>query len=153
VVKAVYLLNFGRFATWPPIADVTNPTSFTVCVLGSDPLGPTLDSTVKGETINGRRVVVKRWETLPNQSGCRILFIGSTEGARLNELLPVLTREAVLTVSDMPRFTERGGMIQFVLEGNKVRFRVNAAAVDQAGLALSSELLRVATSVTRPVTQ
>jgi hypothetical protein len=60
-----------------------------------------------------------------------------------------LDREAVLTVSDMPQFSLRGGMIQFVPEGKKIRFEVNLAAVQRAGLALSSELLKVATTVRR----
>jgi hypothetical protein len=54
-----------------------------------------------------------------------------------------------LTVSDMSQFVKRGGMIQFVLEGKKVRFEVNLTATQHAGLTLSSELLKVATAVKR----
>jgi hypothetical protein len=57
--------------------------------------------------------------------------------------------KAVLTVSDMPDFSRRGGMIQFLLEGNKVRFEINLAAAESAGLTLRSELLRVAKAVRR----
>jgi hypothetical protein len=53
----------------------------------------------------------------------------------------------VLTVSDIPQFCQRGGMIQFVLQGDRVRFEVNLAAAQHAGLSLSSELLKVATTV------
>jgi hypothetical protein len=54
-----------------------------------------------------------------------------------------------LTVSDIPQFSQRGGMIQFVLEGNRIRFEVNLTATRRAGLSLSSELLKVATAVRR----
>jgi hypothetical protein len=60
-----------------------------------------------------------------------------------------LDKTAVLTVSDMPQFAQRGGMIQFVLEGNRVRFEVNLIATQHAGLTLSSDLLKVATAVRR----
>jgi hypothetical protein len=40
-------------------------------------------------------------------------------------------------------------MIEFVLQGSRVRFDVNLAAAQQAGLNLSSELLKVATNVRR----
>ena len=53
------------------------------------------------------------------------------------------------TVSNVPKFSQRGGMIQFVVEANKVRFEVNLASAERAGLSLSSELLKVATTVTR----
>ncbi len=67
----------------------------------------------------------------------------------MKEVLASLGATSVLTVSDLPRFTQRGGMVQFVLEGNRIRFEVNATAVERAGLALSSELLKVAVNVRR----
>jgi hypothetical protein len=52
-----------------------------------------------------------------------------------------------LTVSDIPSFTNSGGMIGFELIDNRVRFDVNLAAAEKAGLTLSSQLLKVATDV------
>ena len=49
-VKATYLYNFGRFVHWSPNATATKGDSFSICVLGQDPFGPTLDSTLVGET-------------------------------------------------------------------------------------------------------
>jgi hypothetical protein len=49
----------------------------------------------------------------------------------------------------MPGFITNGGMIQFVLAENKVRFQVNLAATDKAGLTFSSQLLKVATYIKR----
>jgi hypothetical protein len=65
------------------------------------------------------------------------------------EILTALDESGVLTVSDMPGFTRRGGMIQFVLEGERVRFEINLASAESARLVLSSELLKVAASVKR----
>jgi YfiR/HmsC-like len=145
-VKAAYLYNFGRFVEWP--AGVTAKSdSFTVCVLGQDPFGPVLDATLAGETIGGKSVAAKRISNPPEAVRCQIVFISSVEDSRFNKIIEALDREAVLTVSDMAQFSQRGGMIQFVLEGKKVRFEVNLTAVHRAGLTLSSELLKVATTV------
>ena len=67
----------------------------------------------------------------------------------LRKNLAALDKSPILTVGDQPDFLKRGGMIQFVLEGNKVRFEVNLTAAKKAGLTLSSELLKVATAVRR----
>jgi hypothetical protein len=56
-------------------------------------------------------------------------------------------RVRVLTVSEIPDFTASGGMIQFVVRNNKVRFEAKLAAADKAGLTPSSQLLKVATAV------
>lgn len=146
-VKAAYLYNFSKFIKWPANAPSANSDSFTICVLGSDPFGAVLDGTVAGEAIDNKRVAVRRVATAKEAAGCRIVFISATEDARLKPLLLALDKSGALTVSDMPGFTDRGGMIQFVLDGHRVRFEINLAAASSAGLSLSSELLRVATVV------
>lgn len=146
-VKATYLYNFGRFVEWPGKAAAVQGGSFTVCVLGQDPFGPSLDATLAGETIGGKTIVAKRVSSAEESGNCQILFLSPTDDSRLNKTIAELDKKAVLTVSDMPQFVKRGGMIQFVLEGKKVRFEVNLTATQHAGLTLSSELLKVATAV------
>jgi len=146
-VKAAYLYNFGRFIEWPSVVTTGKGGPFTICILGEDPFGATLDATLAGETIAGKNVVAKRIATTQESVNCQIVFLSAAEAGRLNKIMEGLDKEAVLTVSDMPQFAQRGGMIQFVLEGNRVRFEVNLTATQHAGLTLSSDLLKVATAV------
>src|SRR5712692_793253 len=147
-VKAAYLYNFGKFVEWP--AKVTaDGDFFSICVLGEDPFGPIIDRTIVGESINGKKAVIKRIAKPQDALSCRILFISSSEESRLKEILTVVVKTSVLTVSDIPEFTGRGGMIQFVVEANKVRFEVNLTTAEREGLTLSSQLLKVAISVRR----
>jgi YfiR/HmsC-like len=148
-VKAAYLYNFGRFVEWPGKVAGDQGGSFTVCVLGQDPFGPSLDATLAGETIGGKTIIAKRITSAEESDNCQILFLSPQADSRLNKIIADLDKKAVLTVSDMPQFVKRGGMIQFVLEGKKVRFEVNLTATQHAGLTLSSELLKVATAVRR----
>ncbi|HEX5483474.1 MAG TPA: YfiR family protein [Terriglobia bacterium] len=145
-VEAAYLYNFGKFVRWPP----STPRSgklFPICVLGQDPFGPILDATVADEAVNGKEVVAKRISSLEAAAGCRILFIGSSERKQMEQILNQADKMEVLTVSDAPRFLQEGGMIEFVLIQDHVRFEVNLTAARRAGLDLSSELLKVATRV------
>lgn len=68
---------------------------------------------------------------------------------RLPQVLAALDKTSVLTVSDIPQFSQHGGMIQFVSDRNKIRFEINVTNAEDAGLSLSSELLKVAVRVTR----
>lgn len=144
-VKAVYLYNFGRFVEWPAVSSTNVP--FTICILGHDPFGAVLDDTLSGEAIGNLKLVAKRISNLRDAASCRILFISSSESARTREILAHLEKSPVLTVSDTPGFTTSGGMIQFVLKENKVRFEVNLASAEKAGLSFSSQLLKVATDI------
>jgi hypothetical protein len=148
-VKATYLYNFGRFVKWPDTAPAGKGDSFSVCVLGQVPFGSILDSTLAGEALDGKPVVLRRISKPHDAGECRILFISSAEEKHLKEILTALDENGVLTVSDMPGFARRGGMIQFVLEGDKIRFEINLASAESARLVLSSELLKVAASVKR----
>jgi hypothetical protein len=145
-VKAAYLYSFGRFVQWPTRADGA-AARFTICVLGTDPFGPALDATVAGTTVRGRTVAVRRLPAVAAATDCDVIFISASEERQLAIILEHLKQADVLTVSDMTQFTERGGMIQFVTVANKVRFEINLSPARQAGLVLSSELLRVASAV------
>jgi len=142
-------LQLGRFVKWPEAAPAGKGDSFSICVLGQDPFGPVLDSTLAGEALDGKPVVPRRLSKPPDAGECRILFISTTEEKHLKEILTAVDDGGVLTVSDMPGFTRRGGIIQFVLEGDRVRFEINLASAENARLVMSSELLKVATNVKR----
>jgi hypothetical protein len=146
-VEAAYIYNFGKFVKWPATSGANQDSSFTVCVLGQDPFSPILQSVLAGKSLNGIPVTVKRIAKPQDAIDCRILSINAMDETRLREILSDLGQTAVLTVSDMPNFTKRGGMIQFVTDGDRVRFEINRASSDRAGLVLASELLKVATVV------
>jgi len=144
-VKAVYLYNFGRFADWP-VSEPKDDT-FSICVLGTDPFGRELDDVAAGEQIDGKKLSVRRVATVREVGGCRILFISDSESSRIKDIIASLGKLPLLTVSDIRGFVDDGGMIEFVIVDNKVRFQVNLTAAQEAGLTLSSQLLRVATVV------
>jgi YfiR/HmsC-like len=144
-VKAAYLFNFGKFMR---VAGVQpQNATFDICILGRDPIGPALDQVAANGIINSHPVRVRRLGDATQARVCQIVFISPYEGERMREDLAILTGAGALTVSDARDFLDLGGMIEFVLEGEHVRFKVNLSAVDRAHLVLSSELLRVAESV------
>jgi hypothetical protein len=145
-VEAAYLYNFGKFIEWPAPPDAT-AAPFSICVVGKDEFGATLDSLIQNETVNGRAIVVKRLPTVTDADACQILFLGSTEEARLARDLDTVKAKPILTVSSIPGFLDHGGMIQFLVGDNRVRFAVNLAPATRAHLTLSSELLKVAVYV------
>jgi hypothetical protein len=153
-VKAEYLVKIAKFVEWPqiastPVSGTAQPEEpFAICVLGQDPFGPALDAALAGEAVGRHPLVPRRVPNAREAVGCRVIFIAEDD-RELRRDLTALEKSAILTVGDHPEFLKRGGMIQFVLEGNRVRFEVNLAAAKKAGLNLSSELLKVAAAVRR----
>src|SRR4051812_28004420 len=148
-VKAAYLYNFGRFVRWPATVTPAKGEGFSMCVLGRNPFGSSLDSTVSGESIDGKRLTVRYISGVSDANGCRIVFICGSEERRIVGILAELSKRPILTVSDIPRFVDHGGDIGFIQVDEKIRFNVNLAAAQKSGLVLSSDLLKVAVSVKR----
>ena len=147
-LKAVYLFHFAQFVEWPSGAFATPESPLVIGILGQDYLSSAVEEAVAGESVRGRKLVVKRCGTADEAENCHILFISRSEATRVDRILARLRGKSILTVSDLDAFTTRGGMIRFVTEGNRVRFRINTEATEKAGLTLSSKLLRLAERVT-----
>ncbi len=73
-VEAVFLLHFTQFVEWPP-QTANSQTPFVIGVLGQDPFGSALDDVVRGETVNGRPLIVRRFAGAADLKPCQILFI------------------------------------------------------------------------------
>jgi hypothetical protein len=142
-VKAAFLYNFAKFVEWPPEA-FPEGRPFIIGILGQDPFGSALDEAVAGKTVREKRIVVRRFSKIEEAADSHILFISESEGENLPRLLKRLGPSPVLTVSDVGRFAEQGGMVQLVMEQSRVRFAINVASVERAGMKPSSQLLKLA---------
>jgi hypothetical protein len=140
-VKAAFLVNFMQFVTWPTNAFTNEDAPFCVGVLGDDPFGPALDQTVQGETVNHHKIVVQRWQRIEDCKDCQMVFVSRSEEKNLPDILAKLDSGPILTVSETRGFARRGGIINFYLEGKKVRFEINPAVAQRDKLKISAQLL------------
>lgn len=132
-VKAAFLFNFLKFVDWPAAQD----GPWVIGVVASNPFAATLEETVRGKTIKGSPVIVKRLANLAGARGCHIVFVPTPAQAAFTP------PPGVLTVGDDPHFLEAGGIVSFYLEDGKVRFEIQANTAKAAGLRVSAQLLKL----------
>jgi hypothetical protein len=142
-VKAAFLYNFAKFVDWPPEIFAAADTPFVFCVVGDDPTRSDLEMVLKGKTIGGRPVTVRRARGSRDWTGCHVLFVAlsADQGLRWSDGAPP---DGLLTVGERPAFAEHGGVIRFVMESGKVHFEINPEAANRARLKISSKLLKLA---------
>jgi uncharacterized protein DUF4154 len=143
-VKAAFLYNFAKFIEWPPPTFAAPDTPYSLCVLGQDPFGEDLDVAAGENTVQGRRIVVKRLSDMKGITGCHILFVSNSEKRKLAAILEALGDAPVLTVGEDGEFTRMGGCLRFFLVENRVRFEINLPATERARLKVSAKLLALA---------
>jgi hypothetical protein len=141
-VKAAFVFNFSKYVEWPESTFATAADPISICVVGENPFGTLLEEAVRGKSVNGRQIVVRETTTIPDT--CHIAFIASSERERLDAILGKLARRPVLTVSDAEAVAERGAIIGLTIIDKRVRFEINMVAAKQAGVKLSSQLLKIA---------
>jgi hypothetical protein len=143
LVKAAFIYNIAKFVEWPPGTFETDSSPVVLCILGKDPFGGSL-KTIEGKAVQGRPLIVRHIERVEDPGPCHILFISSSEAARLPQILAHVKDARILTIADMPRFAQNGGVINLVTMENRIGMEINTTAAEQARIQISSKLLKLA---------
>ena len=134
-VKAAFLRSAVRLVDWTAERRVP----LEVCVLGEDPFGPSLDA-IRG-TAGDLSIEVQRHADARDARECEVVFVARSERAHLKTILATLAGGGALTVGDTEGFAAQGVILNFYLDGSKVRFEVNVDAARQAGVPLQPRLV------------
>jgi len=160
-IKAAFLYNFVKFVKWPQdkLGEPNEPV--VIGIVGKDRFANAFEP-VKNKPIRNRKLVVRQFKHLiipddPNEREkqelgrrietlrrCHVLFLCASEQERLRWILEKLKGASVLTVGESPGFLEKGGIINFLIDDDKVRFEINRCAAKKQHLKISSQLLRLA---------
>jgi hypothetical protein len=143
-IKAAFIYHFTHFTEWPPKTFPDDGSPIVVALVGEDPFRGSLERAVRNKTVHGRRLVYRHFANANAVEACHLLFVSPSERLQLGAVLSDARRFGALTVADMDEFTNAGGMVRFVKEGKKVRFEIRRSSVDEAGLRISSQLLKLA---------
>jgi hypothetical protein len=146
-LKAAYLLKFGLFVEWPKEKFASPTSTVLVCVAGDDQFGDALDRGVQGERIDEHPILVRHLKLVGRDSGCDILYTDGSHSQSVPEALSAVNGMGVLTVADAAHDDHTAAIVDFVVQGNRVRFNINEQAASQNGITISSHLLSLALSV------
>jgi YfiR/HmsC-like len=144
IVKAALISKFAEFVEWPQQAFSDDQDPVIFATVGDDPFRGGLDDLLSGKTIGARPILVKHFPDAEHIERCHVLFVCGSEQGRLPLIFQKLSKFYVLTISDVDDFCPKGGIIQFILEDEKVHFEINTDAADQSNIKISSRLLKLA---------
>lgn len=148
-LKAAYLYNFLRYATFPESSFASKDTPIEVAVLGRNPFGEYLNSLTK-RTCQGRTITVRHCNRPSEAASAQLVFVATANSA---DLLEVAAREfagkPVILVSEAGSPLAEHSHIVLALESERLRFDVHQAAVRASGITFSSRMLALAREVYR----
>jgi hypothetical protein len=159
-IKAAFLYNFIKFVDWPEEKTKDQNGPIIIGIVGKDPFGDAFEPMTKKQ-IKGRNGLINRFEgsekfkksskagksAIESLRKCHLIFICSSEEKNSPEIINLVDKHSVLTVGETPNMLKSGGIINFVVEENKVRFEINLTAAKNSKLKIRSQLLRLAKKV------
>ncbi|MEP7307578.1 MAG: YfiR family protein [Acidobacteriota bacterium] len=142
-IKAAFLFNFANYAEWP--ADSLTPGQrLLLCVVDDRAIADALTHAIKARTVGGHEVQVEVVPADGKIRTCHLLYAGPLDLKRFTQVMEMVKGAAVFTVGDDDQFAASGGIAQFIVEHDRMRFAINPAAATRARIRLSSKLLNLA---------
>lgn len=141
-LKVALSYNFAKFTHWP---DSLANEAFTFCYF--DKNFTEAFSQLKGKTVAEKQIKTRKLDDSDELNTCQVLYLSKNDQPVLVNTLLAVKNLPVLTVSDQPGFIASGGMIEFTVVNNKMRFKINNVGIKQGGLSLSSKVLKMALEV------
>lgn len=134
-IEAAFLFHFTQFTEWPTISPV-----FHYCVYEDSGFTELLQKTYSGKTIGEVQIDVKNINAQTQIDDCHIIFFPKTVPP---DFMEKVRKHAILSVGMQKDFSKAGGIIYLYEDDEKMRFYVDNKAATDAGLKISSQLLKL----------
>lgn len=141
-IKAVLVLRLLKFVDWPA-ESMARAEFLQVCTWGDSPTEAALQS-LQGQKIREREIRIRKLGTPLDTRGCHALFVSDSVRDVTPALLYNSGSAAVLTISDMPDFNKRGGIINLVQQDNRIGFEIQLRYAREHGVQIGAPLLELA---------
>jgi YfiR/HmsC-like len=143
--KAKFTVMLSRFVQWPPGALPADGAPLRLCVIHNSPSVAQAFARHGGETALGRVVtIVTNPGAAPAAAPCNVVFVDASAGRQAADAVVRAGAGPALLVGALDGFALQGGMVELVNVNDALRFDVNVAALRQAHLGLSSQVLKLA---------
>lgn len=143
-LKAAFIFNFLQFVEWPDAAFANPQAPLVITVVGENPFGTAIEQATRGKVVRGREIAVRYARNASAAGPSHLLFLAPAGDKAPTQSVRDAAGTGRLTVADVDDFVTAGGCVQFYSEDNKLRFSINTAAVNRAGLKVSAKLLQLA---------
>ena len=133
-LEAIYIYNFTKYINWQH----TGKEGHTIGVWEESEVASELEANLKSKG----GIIVKVIKTAQQAKNCEIVYLPKTKSEKLSELVSAVGSDVLIVTEE--DLASKGASVSFVLDGSKLRFKINQVALNKAGLQASSSLLSLA---------
>ncbi|MDX2196771.1 MAG: YfiR family protein [Cytophagales bacterium] len=138
-VHAMFMYHFTKYVEWP---DAKKSGDFVIGVVGSSDINKELETIAATKKAGAQSIVVKKISA-SDAATCHMVFIPSSQSSNLDDVLQSGGGKPVLIVSEKNGLCKKGSNMNFVIVDDKLKFEINKASIENNGLKISGELLKL----------
>lgn len=143
-VHANIIYRFTKYIEWP---ENKQDGDFVIGIVGDSPLYEELNLLTANKSVDGQKIVVKRFSTNAASYDCQMLFINADESRSLKRIVQLTVNLPVLLITEDDGLAKKGSCINFIIVDDRLKLEINKSNILYRNLNIASELLKLATVV------
>jgi hypothetical protein len=137
-IEAMFIYNFLRHVEWPA-GNTSN--KFVIGVYGNSLTYDQLVQFTSNRKVGTRAIEVRKFTSIAEAANCQLVFVPHNQISKIAEIKRSIGNKSCLIVGEKEGSNAAGSSIEFVVQNNKLKFRVDENNAKQHNLMVSKALL------------
>lgn len=142
--KALFLYNFIKNIEWP---QAYKQGDMVIGVVGNTPIIKELETITSSQKAGNQSMKVKVFSNPDEITNCHLVYIAPNKSSTIPQIVSKLNGNSTLIISDGKGGIQQGSAINFLLDGDKLKFEISKQHIEQKGLKVSASLLNLGVAV------
>jgi hypothetical protein len=142
--KALFMYNFTKYIEWPASE---RQGDFIIAILGASPMSKELEIIAGKQKVGSQSILVKTFNSVDDISNCNILYIPASKSTSLAQVIEKLSGKSVLVVTDKEGLAAQGSCINYIKDGDRIKYELNKKNIEKRGMVVNSALVTLGIAV------
>jgi hypothetical protein len=136
-----YLYHFTKYIDWPANK---KGGDFVIAIVGESNATNAIKQFFAGKKVGARNIVIKYMHSDADFASAHIVFVSSKLSSQIYTIAPRVNTAKALLVTEKEGLARKGADISFFIKDEKLKFEINKGVIENKGLKIATELLKLA---------
>lgn len=137
-LQVAYIFNFAKYVKWPK-----EGSAIVIGIYGEVKNINYWTTLLSEKKVRNKPIQLKQLETLTNLDDINIIYVPESGSADFKSLTAATTGKSILIVTEED-LIKRGAAISFIVEDDRLKFKLKQSALADIGLTAADGLLKLA---------
>jgi hypothetical protein len=140
-MEAMFVYNFLRHVNWPA-AQIGD--EFVIGVYGNAQIFDQLVKYTENRKVGTKAIQIRKISSESDAKSCQVVFVPASASSKIMSLRAAIGNRPTLVVGEKEGSNQSGSTIEFLIQDNKLKFRINEDRAKEQNLIFSRALMDMA---------